>query len=94
MASRSTKFYQKNKKARDLKNAYNRAYYNANKESLNSSRAERKKFSENNNVKEGDDVSHTPKGLTTKPRRINRGSKSDMPGDRRARGKGVKKARR
>ena len=34
----------------------------------------------------GKDLSHTSSGLVYKKRSVNRGSKSDMPGDRRARG--------
>lgn len=86
MASRSTKYYQKNAESREKKNAYNRKFYKQHKQRLNESRAERKFYRENNDVKETDDVSHTKKGLTTKPRRVNRGSKSDSSGDRRARG--------
>ena len=41
-------------------------------------------------VKKGDnnDMSHTKNGVIKKHRSINRGSSSDMPGDKRARGKG------
>lgn len=44
-------------------------------------------------VKKGDknDMSHTKSGVVKKPRSVNRGSKKDMPGDKRARGKGCKK---
>jgi len=44
-------------------------------------------------VKKGDgyDMSHTKNGVIKKKRSVNRGSSSDMPGDRRARGKGQKK---
>lgn len=44
-------------------------------------------------VKKGDkfDMSHTKNGVVKKPRSINRGSNSDMPGDKKARGKGSKK---
>lgn len=34
----------------------------------------------------GMDASHTKSGIRYKPSSVNRGSKSDMPGDRRARG--------
>jgi hypothetical protein len=49
----------------------------------------------NGTVKKGDgyDMSHTKRGIVKKKRSVNRGSKSDMPGDRRARGKGCKKKR-
>lgn len=39
---------------------------------------------------DGKDVAHTKNGLTVKSKRANRGSKSDSPGDRRARAKGRK----
>lgn len=44
-------------------------------------------------VKKGDnnDMSHTKNGMVKKKSSVNRGSKSDQPGDVRARGKGQKK---
>jgi hypothetical protein len=36
---------------------------------------------------DGKDLSHTKDGLKYKPQSVNRGSKSDAPGDRRARGR-------
>jgi len=55
----------------------------------------RRKALKNGTVKKGDgyDMSHTKRGIVKKKRSVNRGSKSDMPGDRRARGKGCKKKR-
>lgn len=41
---------------------------------------------------DGLDVSHTKNGIVMKPQSVNRGSKSDMPGDRRTRAKGRKRA--
>ena len=38
--------------------------------------------------REGKDCSHTKNGICWKPSSENRGSKTDMPGDRRARGGG------
>ena len=35
----------------------------------------------------GKDISHTKRGTTLKPKSVNRGSKTDTAGDRRARGK-------
>lgn len=40
---------------------------------------------------EGKDIAHTKDGFRVKDSSKNRGSKSDMPGDKRARGKGRKK---
>ena len=53
----------------------------------------RRKAVKNGTVKKGDnnDMSHTKNGVVKKKRSVNRGSSSDMPGDRRARGKGQKK---
>ena len=53
----------------------------------------RRKAVKNGTVKKGDgmDMSHTKNGVVKKPRSVNRGSKKDMPGDKRARGKGQKK---
>jgi hypothetical protein len=53
----------------------------------------RRKAMKNGTVKKGDgmDMSHTKNGVVKKPRSVNRGSKKDMPGDKRARDKGQKK---
>jgi len=53
----------------------------------------RRKAIKNGTVKKGDDkdMSHTKNGVVKKPRSVNRGSKKDMPGDKRARGRGQKK---
>jgi len=53
----------------------------------------RRKAVKKGTVKKGDgmDMSHTKNGVVKKPRSVNRGSKKDMPGDKRARGKGQKK---
>ena len=53
----------------------------------------RRKAIKNGTVKKGDnnDMSHTKNGVVKKPRSVNRGSKSDTPGDVRARGNGQKK---
>ena len=54
---------------------------------------ERRKAMKNGTVKKGDgmDMSHTKNGVVKKPRSVNRGSKKDKPGDKRARGNGQKK---
>ena len=53
----------------------------------------RRKAIKNGTVKKGDgyDMSHTKNGVVKKKRSVNRGSSSDMPGDRKARGKGQTK---
>lgn len=40
---------------------------------------------------DGNDMAHTKNGIVKKHRSVNRGSNSDQPGDKRARGKGQKK---
>ena len=40
---------------------------------------------------DNNDMSHTKNGIVKKHKSVNRGSKSDMPGDKKARGKGQKK---
>ena len=53
----------------------------------------RRKAIKKGTVRKGDnnDMSHTKNGVVKKPRSVNRGSKSDTPGDVRARGNGQKK---
>lgn len=53
----------------------------------------RRKAIRNGTVKKGDgnDMAHTKNGIRKKPQSVNRGSKTDQPGDRKARGKGQKK---
>lgn len=55
---------------------------------LGRERYKRKKKGQN---LEGKDIAHTKSGFRVKDSSKNRGSKSDMPGDKRARGKGRKK---
>jgi hypothetical protein len=54
---------------------------------------ERRKAIKKGIVSKGDnyDMSHTSNGVVKKKRSVNRGSSSDMPGDKKARGKGQKK---
>ena len=53
----------------------------------------RRKAIKKGTVKKGDgyDMSHTKNGIVKKKRSVNRPPSSDMPGDKRARGKGQKK---
>lgn len=86
----TAKFYSENPKSKAKKDAYNKEY-NKGKEAT-------KKRSELNTInrksqaagktKVGDkkDMSHTSRGIISKPQSVNRGSKKDSPGDRRARG--------
>jgi hypothetical protein len=85
---KSKEYYDKNPEAKAKKDAYNKEF--------NKKPAQRKKRSglvKANREKgtygngDGKDVSHTSKGLVLKKASVNRGSKKDSPGDRRARGK-------
>lgn len=85
---KSKEYYDKNPEAKAKKDAYNKEF--------NKKPAQRKKRSElvkANREKgtygngDGKDVSHTSKGLVLKKASVNRGSKKDSPGDKRARGK-------
>lgn len=53
--------------------------------------AERYKRTKRGENLKGKDIAHTKSGLRVKDSSANRGSKTDQPGDRRARGKGRKK---
>lgn len=85
--SRSAKFYRDNPDARKKKQAYDKEF--------NKKPSQRKKRSELVTERRkrgiygagGKDVSHTKDGFKLKSPKANRGSKSDMAGDRRARGK-------
>jgi hypothetical protein len=86
--AKSKEYYDKNPEAKAKKDAYNKEF--------NKKPAQRKKRSElvkANRDKgtygngDGKDVSHTSKGLVLKKASVNRGSKKDSPGDKRARGK-------
>lgn len=91
MVCRSTRYYRSHPKAKAKKNAYNSEFNK--KPSQRKKRAELakanrkhdKKFGKSSRI--GKDLSHTKNGLVYKPSSINRGSKNDMPGDRRSRRK-------
>lgn len=81
-------------KKRDYKKEYKKFHSStAAKKKRAERNKNRRKALSNGIVKKGDgnDMSHTKNGVVKKPRSVNRGSKSDMPGDKRARGKGQKK---
>ena len=83
--------------ARDYKDEYKKFQSSAVQKKKRADRnKQRKKAIKKGIVKKGDnnDMSHTKNGVVKKPRSVNRGSKTDMPGDRKARGKGVKKKKR
>lgn len=86
MPSKSAKYYQENPEARKKKQAYDAKF--------NKKPAQRKKRVEliqerrKRDIygKGGDDVGHTKSGFRMQSPAKNRGSKSNMPGDKRARG--------
>jgi hypothetical protein len=90
--SKSAMYYRTNEKARQKRLEYQREY-NKRKEE----RERRAKLVKENRARgtygNGDkkDVSHTKRGTVLKPQSVNRGSKTDTAGDRRARGGKKKK---
>lgn len=87
MASKTAKYYQTHPKARAKKDSYNTEYNkkpSAIKKRVEANRANRKAGTYGNGDKL--DASHTKSGIRFKPQSVNRGSKRDQPGDRRARG--------
>lgn len=90
MVSRSAEYYRSHPAAKARKAAYDTKF-----ESSPSQKAKRRELAKKNAEhdrrygsasRNGKDLSHTKSGLRYKPMSVNRGSKSDMPGDRRARG--------
>ena len=87
---RSTLYYRKNKSARRKKAKLDKKI-NSRPGQLKKRRELSKKNYDHDkkygkSSRDGMDLSHTSRGTTYKPLSENRGSKSDMPGDRRARG--------
>ena len=97
MVSRTARFYRTHPKARAKHRAY-QAKYNK-KPSQVKKRVELKRKNRQHDAKygkasrKGKDLSHTSHGLVYKKSSVNRGSKSDTAGDRRARG-GKKRKRK
>lgn len=87
--SKSAKFYRENKESRDKKKAYD-TKLNSKKEQVQkrveANKARRHAKAAGKNVR-GKDASHTKNGIVFKKSSVNRGSKSDSAGDKRARGK-------
>lgn len=90
MVSKSAKYYQTHPAARARKAVYDKRF-----ESSPSQKAKRRELARHNAEhdkkygaasRKGKDASHTKSGIRYKPSSINRGSKTDMAGDRRARG--------
>jgi len=95
MVSRSAKYYRTHPEARKKKAEYD-SEFNKKPEQVKK-RVELKKKNREHDKKygkksrEGKDLSHTSHGLVYKSKSVNRGSKSDTAGDRRARGGKKKK---
>jgi len=91
MVSKSAKYYRSHPKARAKKKAYD-TEFNRKPEQVKK-RTELAKANREHDQKfgkasrKGKDLSHTSRGLVYKKSSVNRGSKTDSPGDRRARGK-------
>lgn len=90
MVSLSAQFYRTHLEARLCKKRYDTKF-----ESSPSQKVKRRELARHNAAhdkkygaasRNGMDASHTKSGIRYKPSSVNRGSKSDMPGDRRARG--------
>ena len=87
---RTAKYYASNPEAKAKKDAYNKEFNK--KPEQRAKRAELSKINRDHqkngkgSVGDGKDVSHTSRGVVLKPATVNRGSKSDTAGDRRARG--------
>lgn len=90
MTSSSAEYYRTHPKARERKKRYDTRF-----ESSPAQKAKRRELAKNNAVhdkkygaasRKGMDASHTKAGIRYKPSSVNRGSKTDMAGDRRARG--------
>jgi hypothetical protein len=90
MPGRTAKYYANNPDARKKRLEYQREYNKQDREVKK--RVELNKANRNSHkngttkVGDGKDQSHTKNGLVLKPQSVNRGSKTSMPGDRRARG--------
>ena len=90
MLSNSAEYYRTHSEARERKKRYDSRF-----ESSPAQKAKRRELAKHNAVhdkkygaasRKGMDASHTKAGIRYKPSSVNRGSKTDMAGDRRARG--------
>lgn len=90
MVSKSAKYYHEHPLARERKKKYDRKFESS--PSQKKKRRELAKFNAAHDKKYGEasrkgmDASHTKSGIRYKPSSVNRGSKTDMAGDRRSRG--------
>ena len=91
MVSRTARFYRTHPKARAKHRSYQAKYNKKTSqvkkrtELIKHNREHDKKYGKSS--RSGKDASHTKRGIVYKKSSVNRGSKSDMPGDKRARGK-------
>lgn len=95
MVSRTAEYYRTHPKARKKKVEYDKQF-NSQKEQrekrvelIQHNREHDKKYGKES--RNGKDASHTKNGIVYKPSAVNRGSKSDTVGDRRARGRKKRK---
>lgn len=87
MKGKTAKHYANNPESYAKKMAYDKRY-NAKEENI-TKRAELVKINRDKGTYgngDGKDASHTKRGIVMKKASVNRGSRSDQPGDRRARG--------
>lgn len=92
MPGRTAKYYASNPEARKKRLEYQREYNKKDREvkkRVELNRENRKRGTYGNG--DGMDVAHTKSGIKLQRASVNRGSKSAMPGDKRARGNGRKK---
>lgn len=95
MVCRTTKYYHTHPEAREKKKKYDAEYEKKPEqvkkrvELTQHNREHDRKYGKAS--RQGKDASHTKNGIVYKPSSVNRGSKSDMAGDRRARGGKKKK---
>lgn len=90
MKGKTARYYDSNPEAKAKKDAYNKEFNK--KPEQRAKRAELSKINREHQksgkgkVGDGKDVSHTKNGMVLKKASVNRGSKSDSAGDKRARG--------
>jgi hypothetical protein len=92
MPGRTAKYYASNPEARKKRLEYQKEYNKQDREvkkrvELNAENRKRGTYGNG----DGKDVAHTKTGTKLQKASVNRGSKSAMPGDKRARGNGSKK---
>jgi hypothetical protein len=92
MPGRTAKFYKDNPDSRKKRLAYQAEYNKQDREvkkrvELNAENRKRGTYGNG----DGKDVAHTKSGIKLQKASVNRGSRTAMPGDKRARGNGGKK---